>query len=134
MRETRPVRDGLFRDGGRGPVLIGGSCVTCRRPHFPRAELCPYCSAEGCAERELRGSGRLWLYTAVATAPPGYRGPLPFGFGVVELDDGLRVISRLGESDLARLRPGMPMRLVIDQLYVDDDGCGVLSYAFSPIG
>jgi len=132
MKETRPVHPGLFRNAVAGPVLIGGFCPACERPHFPRGEVCPYCSAGDCVERELAGRGRLYLYTAVATAPPGYRGPLPFGFGVVELDGGLRVISRLGEADLSRLRQGMAMRLVIDELHVDDDGRGVLSYAFSP--
>ena len=34
-------------------------------------------------------------------APPGYTGEVPFGFGVVELPEGLRVITRLTES-----RPG----------------------------
>jgi len=132
MRETRPVRPGLFRDDAAGAVLLGGFCAACERLHFPRGEVCPYCSAESCEERALGGRGRLWLYTAVATPPPGYRGSVPFGFGVVELDEGLRVITRLSEADLGRLRPGLPMRLVVDEICVDEEGRGVLSYAFAP--
>ena len=64
--------------------------------------------------------------------PPGYRGEVPYGFGVVQLSDGLRVVTRLTESDLARLRPGMPMRLVIVPLHHNDEGRAVLSYAFAP--
>ena len=36
--------------------------------------------------------------------PPGYLGEVPFGFGVVELDEGLRVLGRLTESDPAPWR------------------------------
>ncbi len=99
--------------------------------HFPRAEVCPYCSAAECSARDLGGRGRLWLYTAVTSRPPGYRGAVPFGFGVVELEAGLRVITRLAEADPSRLRPGLAMRLEVDELHVDDDGQPVASYLFA---
>ena len=51
----------------------------------------------------------------MTAAPPGYNGPVPYGFGVVELDGiGLRVVGRLTEADPARSRAAMPMRLVAD--------------------
>ena len=68
----------------------------------------------------------------VANRPPGYRGPLPYGFGVVELTEGLRVITRLTENDPARLHPGLEVTLVIEPLFTDDDGTQVLAYAFAP--
>jgi uncharacterized OB-fold protein len=80
---------------------------------------------------ELSGTGRLWTWTAVTTAPPGYRGDVPYGFGVVELPEGLRVIGRLTESDPARLSQGQPMRVVVVPVQVDEDR-HVLSYAFAP--
>jgi uncharacterized OB-fold protein len=76
--------------------------------------------------------GRLWLWTAVTTRPAGYRGPVPYGFGVVELDDGLRVVTRLTEPDPSRLRPGLPVTLAVEPLFADEDGTPVLSWAFRP--
>jgi uncharacterized OB-fold protein len=131
--EGRPVREGLFRVGDDGVVeLIGGWCCSCSRHHFPRAAVCPYCSAVECEEKALRGPARLWLYTAVMTRPPGFRGTVPFGFGVVELAEGLRVVTRLSESDPKRLRPGMAMQLAVDDLYTDEDGERVFGYVFAP--
>jgi uncharacterized OB-fold protein len=50
----------------------------------------------------------------VASAPPGYEGPVPFGFGVVELPaDGLRVVTLLTEPDPARLHEGMAVRFAV---------------------
>jgi uncharacterized OB-fold protein len=78
-------------------------------------------------------AGTLRLFTAVSARPPGYRGPLPFGFGVVELNGtGLQVITRLTEADPRKLAVGQPVTLVIEQLCSDDDGTPVLSYAFRP--
>jgi uncharacterized OB-fold protein len=69
----------------------------------------------------------LWAWTAVIAAPPGYDGPVPYGFGVVELDaERLRVIARLRESDPARLTFGQPMTLVADEL-----PGGVVTWAFA---
>jgi uncharacterized OB-fold protein len=127
------VHPGLFESGAGGEGhLIGGLCDACARSHFPRLETCPYCSASGCRAHALPREGSLYLYTAVLNRPPGYRGEVPYGFGVVELGDGLRLVTRLTEPALARLRPGMPMRLVIVPLHQDDEGRDVLSYAFAP--
>jgi len=133
VRETRPIVDGLFRETPDGPRLVAGRCERCARLHFPATPHCPLCG-DGPAHETLVGpGGRLALYTAIASRPPGYRGPMPYGFGVVALDGvDLRVITRLTEPELARLRPGLPVRLVIEPLFDDEDGRAVLSYAFAP--
>ena len=133
MSETVPVRAGLFaRDATGTWHLLAGYCEACYRHHFPRLGNCPYCSSEGCTERALGTSGKLHLFTTVVNRPPGYRGEVPFGFGVVELPEGLRVISRLTESDPSRLHFGQNVRLVITPLHEDENGCEVASYAFCP--
>ena len=72
--------------------------------------------------------GTLWAWTAVVAPPPGYEGPVPYGFGIVELpDDGLRVVTRLAEADPTVLSAGQPMRFTT--LAVAD---GVDSWAFEP--
>jgi len=126
-----PVRAGLF-DGLPEPRLLGSRCSACGRAHFPRVDICPYCSCGGSEEVELSTSGRLWAWTAVTATPPGYLGEVPYGFGVVELPEGLRVITRLTEPDPGTLTEGQAMRLVIVPLHVDDEGREVLTYAFAP--
>lgn len=132
MSETTPVHPGLFEETPEGPRLLGGSCRSCGRPHFPRGEACPWCSADAVEPTVLSDRGRLWAWTAVTAAPPGYRGEVPFGFGVVELPEGLRVVSRLTEADPHRLSLGQGMRLVVAPLHAGDDGRTVATYAFAP--
>jgi uncharacterized protein len=128
---TVPVRAGLFTDTDP-PRLLGSRCRACGRSLFPRTETCPYCAAADTEEVELSAEGSLWAWTAVTAAPPGYRGEVPYGLGVVELADGLRVVSRLTEADPAALRSGQPMTLVLVPLHTADDGRDVVGYAFSP--
>jgi len=114
------------------PALLGSRCASCGLHHFPRSDTCPYCSATGAQEVELSAAGRLWAFTAVTAPPPGYRGEVPFGFGVVELPEGLRVLSRLTEADPSALVEGQDMHLVLCPLHTDDEGREVLTYAFAP--
>jgi uncharacterized OB-fold protein len=125
------VRDGLFVVG-EVPALIGGRCRECGRVCFPRADICPYCSHQVVDEIELSRSGTLWAWTTVTAPPPGYEGPVPYGFGVVELEEGLRVITRLTEPDPAKLEAGQTMELVLEPVG-DRDGRRVLTYAFAPV-
>jgi uncharacterized OB-fold protein len=130
---SRPVHDGLLIvDDDGSPRLRGGRCASCGEHHFPARATCPYCSSDTVAEVGLSAEGSLWGWTAVTAAPPGYRGEVPFGFGVVELPEGLRVITRLTEADPGRLAHGEPMLLVIAPLHCDDDGQTVTTYAFAP--
>ena len=130
---TRPLHDGLFRERPDGSiVLIGGYSPSSGRTHFPRLPACPYTGADDVEEVELPTAGTLWGWTGVTARPPGYDGEMPFGFGIVELTDGLRVITRLTEPDPDALSFGQPMHLVTDTLQTDDDGTAVITYAFAP--
>ena len=130
---TRPLHEGLFRERSDGSiVLIGGYSPSSGRTHFPRLPACPYTGADDVEEVELPTEGTLWGWTGVTARPPGYDGEIPFGFGIVELTDGLRVITRLTEPDPHALEFGQPMHLVPDTLQTDDDGTALITYAFTP--
>jgi uncharacterized OB-fold protein len=129
---ARPIQPGLFVTEADGPRLLAGECAACGALHFPAGTVCPYCAADGCREARVGPAGRLWLYTVVTSRPPGYRGDVPYGFGIVDLAGRLRVVSRLTEARLDRLRPDLPVRLVVEPLFTDDDGRTVLAYAFRP--
>ena len=107
------------------PRLLASKCAACSAYLFPRASTCGQCGNDRTEPVELDGAGALWAWTAVTAPPPGYRGEVPYGFGVVELDVGMRVITRLKEADPSRLSFGQAMTLVVDEL----DG-GAVTWAF----
>ena len=107
--------DLLDRTADGEMALVGGWSPTSGRHHFPLAERCPYSGADDVERVLLPTTGRLWLWTAVTAAPPGYDGPVPYGFGVVALDGiDLNVIGRLDETDPSNLREGMAARVVAE--------------------
>src|SRR5437588_3374452 len=131
MPASVPIVDWLFTvDVDGSGRLVGGRCTACGRHQFPRSSLCPYCGAHDVPEALLSPEGTLWAWTAVTAAPPGYRGEVPYGFGVVELPEGVRVLTRLTESDPAKLHFGQDVRLELVPLHTDDEGQAVLTWAF----
>ena len=127
MADAVAVHEGLFTTE---PRLIGGKCAACGRHQFPRGPLCPYCGSEDVGEALLSPRGTLWMWTAVTAPPPGYKGEVPYGFGVVELPEGVRVITRLTESDPSALTFGQDMTLQLVTLHTDDDGNDVVTWVF----
>ena len=134
MADRLAVHDGLFDVDDDGSMhLLGGFSPTSGKYHFPRLDVCPYTGAVDVQAVRLSTAATLWAWTAVTAAPPGYRGHVPYGFGVVELtEERLRIVTRLTEPDPDALRFGQPMRAVVDILHVDGDGNEVLTWAFAP--
>ena len=125
LDETQPVRlvDGVAR-------LVAGVCRDCATPTFPVRERCPSCASTAVAETLLPERGTLWTWTTQGFEPksPPYVADgefVPFAVGYIEFPGCLRVEGRLTESDPARLRIGMPMRVVAV------DHAGSASYAFA---
>ena len=127
-RSRHPIHDGLFETSADGSItLIGGYSPTSGQYHFPLLDTCPYSGASDIERVTLSSDATLGAWTAVTAAPPGYTGPVPFGFGVVELvHERLRLVTRLRESDPSRLTFGQGVRLVADAL-----PDGLVTWAFA---
>lgn len=120
-----------------GPRLIGSRCRECGEVTFPANPFCPQCCRETTANISLSQRGLLYSFTIQRfKPPPPFRGTepfVPYGVGMIELPEGLRVTSVLEESDPEQLRVGMEMELVITNFFEDDEGNDVLSFKFRPM-
>ena len=96
------------------PQLIGSRCGDCGATTFPVQQRCPRCSGGEMSDLLLPRRGSLVAWTTQGFAPGApYAGPtgkdfVPFGVGLVQLGDVVRVEGRLTENDPAKLavRPG----------------------------
>ena len=135
--ERVPVRDGLLTtplsdlDAVR---LVGCRCTACGETSLGRKAACPNCGADTVHDVALGDRGSLWTYTVVRHRPPGdYKGPdpfVPYGLGLVELPEGLRVMSPI-RCHLSRLAVGLALRF---RAYGRRDGAGreVVAFDFEP--
>lgn len=135
--ERVPIRDGLLA-GSLTQLdrvsLAGCKCTSCGETSLGAKSICPNCGRDTVQEIALSKRGVLWSFTVVRHRPPGnYKGPdpfVPFGMGLVELPDGLRVLSPI-HCDIERLRIGLELEFT-PYVRHDEDGREVVAFAFEP--
>jgi uncharacterized protein len=133
------VVEGLFEETGDGVVLLAGSCPKCQRRYFPRPEACrePSCDRAVLLPSVLSGTGTLWSYTIQHyPAPAPFRSdvPGPYGIGVIQFADGLRVLGMIAPEARDNLRAGDQVGLTSTTLYVNSDGQAVRTWALTTAG
>ena len=93
----------FFWEGLRARRLLLQRCSTCGEVRFPAMPACPACAAIGSEVIEAGGGGRLYSWVTVHHAfDEAWKHDVPYTVGVVELDEGARV--------LARIEPPQPLR------------------------
>ena len=132
-----PVAEDLFRATADGPALVGTRCTGCGTHYFPKSLSCrnPACQAKTVEEVMMGRRGRLYSYTVQAYRPPAlFRMDdwAPYVIGLVELPEGLRVMGMLTGCERGDVHIDMPLELVIEALYRDEQGRDVVTYKFSP--
>ncbi len=132
-----PVAEGLFAETPDGPRLLGSRCVSCGTPYFPRASLCrnPACHESRLEDASFGPGGTLWSFSVQHYPPPPpakYDEPYaPYAMGLIDLDEGLRVLARISAGNLAALVVGARVELVLERLYASADG-EVITWKFRP--
>jgi uncharacterized OB-fold protein len=131
-----PIKEGLFpwplpEDGSAR--LLGSRCQQCGQSFFPKRPQCPDCRDKGRMEEIfLNPQGRLYTYTIVRQAPPGFQAP--YTTALIDLPEGVRLFARLTETNPDKIRIEGPVELTFGPIAKDREGNEIISYLFRPVG
>ena len=91
-------------------------CTACRAwRHVPR-ELCAECGCFEFAWERSSGRGRVFSWTVVARAlHPAFAGDVPYAPVIVEMEEGVRVLSQLVDVPPAELAIDLPVEVVFER-------------------
>jgi len=100
-----------YRSDHQITPFIGGRCPSCGQVQFPQFPLCVKCEAEVTFEqvRLADAPARIATYTADWLQ---YSPSPPFYFGLVQFDNGARVLMEFVDVDGRELDVGVPVRMV----------------------
>jgi uncharacterized OB-fold protein len=108
-----------FWDGASAGKLMLQFCKDTQRfQHYPRP-VSIYTGSRNVEWREVSGNGQIYACTTVRVPGPGLDGRLPLSVATVELDEGVRIIANVIESNPDEVKIGRRVALLWDHL---DDG------------
>lgn len=119
----RPVinRDNAgFWDGVARRTLLIQRCGACARLRFPWLPGCNACGSPEWDTVEARGEGTVYSYV-VMHHPPFPAFDPPYAVVLVELTEGVRIISQVVGVAPGRVRIGMPVRLEFRRVYEEGE-------------
>ena len=139
--EFVPFAPDVFTWPSDQPQLIGGGCAKCAAVTFPFQPSCARCGSTEMERKLLPRRGTLWSWTTQEFLPKEpYAGGeteatfQPYGVGLVQLGDEVKVEARLTEADPEKLKFGQEVELILFPFRYDNDGdTQVLSFAFRPV-
>lgn len=109
--------------------LIGQMCAQCGSVVFPRSGVCAACDSDDLEEVKLAETGHVVSWTVVRNPPVDYMEYAPYVVALVELDDGVRVLSQLVDVEPVKVKTGMRVEAAFRRVKVDGDS-GIIEYGY----
>ena len=109
----------FFERCARGELAVQRCSACGALRHYPRPH-CPVCMSAEWAWQTCSRRGTVYTYTVIRqNLNPRFRERIPYVVAVVELDEGVRLLTNLVGVDPDAVRVGMPVTAVFE---TDADG------------
>lgn len=117
--EVTPFNDISYERFLSDEKLMGSRCRDCGTLFVPPRAICIECYSSEMDWVEMKGKGKLAAYTCIAIGPPfmvkeGYDRKHPYVSGVVELEEGVKVVARIEGVDGSKpetIKIGTPLKV-----------------------
>lgn len=100
--------------------LVIQQCETCNKYIFYPRSICPHCMSDQVKWVESTGKGTIYSYT-VARRPggPGFKDDVPYVIALIELNEGVRMMSTIIDCAISDLACDLPVEVVFDEVTED---------------
>ena len=97
--------------------LLIQKCLDCGELQFYPRGVCKSCLSSSLSWQQASGQGTVYTFTVNYRAPhPGFVDDIPFVTAIVELSEGVRMMTNIVECDPEQVTIGMPVRVVFDKV------------------
>lgn len=94
-----------------------GKCGNCGHVYFPPRVICPQCWAQDAVQlQDTPGVGTLVTFTDLYVTSPALKSLAPLRLAVVDLDEGVRVLTWLRGDGAKEAEPGRRCRIVVEEV------------------
>jgi uncharacterized OB-fold protein len=107
--------------------LTGFSCRDCGFIGLPYYGICPRCKSKNIEKVSLAREGKLITYTVNFQIREGYEKIAPTYIGLIELDNGIRIIAPLTDVNPETIKEGVRVTATLRR-FRSDSTTGIIVY------
>lgn len=101
----------VWRDIPRRYRLEAARCKKCGKIFFPARLVCDCCKARDFEKLNLPWEGTLVTFSVIHVPPAGFSDQTPYGAGIVEVMDGVRITCQIVDMKPEELKIGQKLKL-----------------------
>jgi len=90
---------------------MGVKCEECGALYSVPKLFCLKCNSKKLSWIQFKGVGKLISYTIVYVPHPRFQNEAPYVLGIVELEEGVKLLSRIKNIKLEDLKIGLPLKI-----------------------
>ena len=110
--------------------IIGTKCEHCGSYLYPKRVVCPKCRRAGkLKEVKFSGKGKVITYTVIRVPPEGFKIYAPYIIGIIELEEGARLLSQITDCEPEEVKIGMPVKACFRKIRSENE-TGLILYGF----
>lgn len=110
--DNRPFWEALKRH-----ELIFQQCSSCGKFRNPSSIICPHCHSLEHSWQKVSGKGKVFTFTVFHQVyHPGFAKEVPYNVAIVELDEGVRLMSNVIGVSNDEIRCEMPVQVVFEDI------------------
>ena len=104
-----------FWEGAKRHELLIQRCRSCGHFRFYPRSICPNCLSYETEWVRVSGHGQIYSFTISYRYPsPGFKADVPYNIAIIELDEGIRLMSNIVGCNNKELKIGMPVEVVFE--------------------
>ncbi len=105
-----------YWEGARRHELLVRKCGCCGQHHFYPRDFCPSCFSFDVGWTRASGRGIVYSFTICHRPAPGFEKDVPYNLALIELDEGVRMMSSIVGCPLHEIHVGMAVEVVFDDV------------------
>ena len=113
--------------------ILGNKCSDCGEEYFPPVNVCRKCRSTSLNDTQMPRNGTLLSYTMQKESLPGFEDQEPMLFGLVKLENGVKIIAQLVDVTYESLKRGTKLRAVFRRIRTNGESGQIFyGYKFAP--
>ncbi|RJS87931.1 Zn-ribbon domain-containing OB-fold protein [Candidatus Bathyarchaeota archaeon] len=111
--------------------IMAAQCKGCGAKFLPPRPICSNCYSKDLKWIQLKPYGKLITYTIIHVAPKRFQQLAPYAYGIIELEDGLRLPGMIKDVKHDEIKIGMELKVFFEPV-VSEDWPNWPAYYFKP--